>query len=304
VLIGAGISLSRVLRDVARGALVMLLFDTVVAIAYVKFGWGWLALPHIPLAIFGGVIGAIVGFRNNSAYARWWEARTLWGQIVNQSRSLARQTLSMVEDCKSCDPSQRIRIQRQIIFLQIAYVHALRCQLRGLPPWEDLERLLDSETVGRFRSCRNVAVCIQKEIASLVAECFNQGWIDNLRWSAMDRTLSELMNAQGGAERIKNTPMPKHYDVFPQLFVSVYCVLLPLGMVQSLELFTPLGSSLVGVIFMALDEIGRDLENPFDNGVHDVALNAITRTIEIDLKQLVGEANLPQPEKVVNGVLW
>ena len=110
----------------------------------------------------------------------------------------------------------------------------------------------------------------------------------------MDRNLDDLMDAQGGAERIKNTPLPKRYDYFPMLFVRIYCILLPIGMVESLGWFTPLvyaagfmplvmplGSTLVGLMFLALDKIGRDLEDPFDNKMYDVPLTAITRTIEI-----------------------
>jgi putative membrane protein len=112
------------------------------------------------------------------------------------------------------------------------------------------------------------------------------------------------MNAQGGAERIKNTPLPKQYDYYPQLFVTMYCILLPLGMVASLKLLTPIGSTLVGFMFLALDQIGRDLEAPFENDEHDVPITAISRTIEINLKQLLGERELPEPVKPVYGVLW
>ncbi|MBV9502756.1 MAG: hypothetical protein JO138_25570 [Acidobacteriaceae bacterium] len=294
------------LRDVGRVAGLLLFYDTCVAIAYVIFGWSWLSMPHIPLAIFGGVIGVIVGFRNTSSYARWWEARTLWGQVVNQSRNLGRQTLSMIEPAEPSDASafESSDVQRQVILLQVAYVHALRCQLRGLLPLQDLKQILGAETIERFRTSTNVPLSIQKQISSLLTKCFELGWIDSVRWAAIDRSLSELLNAQGGLERIKNTPIPKQYDVFPQIFVTVYCLLLPLGMVADLGLFTPLGSTLVGLILLTLDEIGRDLENPFENKVHDLPLNAIARNIEIDLKELLQDPNVPEPEKAVDGVLW
>jgi ion channel-forming bestrophin family protein len=306
VIIAGSISLSRILREVYRVAGVMLVYDTCVAIAYVKFGLHWISMPDIPLAIFGGVITAIIGFRNNSSYARWWEARMLWGQVVNQSRNLGRQTLSMFESAEPSDASafERSEVQRQIILLQVAYVHALRCQLRALLPWKDLEHILGADNIEPFRRSSNVPLSIQKQIGLLLAKCFEHGWIDSVRWAAIDRSLSELLNAQGGLERIKNTPMPKHYDIIPQVFVTIYCVLLPLGMVASLKLLTPLGSTLVGVIVLALDQIGRDLENPFDNGVHDLPLNAISCNIEIDLRQLLGDRDVPEPEKIIDGVLW
>ena len=113
-----------------------------------------------------------------------------------------------------------------------------------------------------------------------------------------------LADLQGGSERIKNTPMPKQYDFFPHLFTRMYCLLLPLGLVNNMGWFTPLGSTLVGFIFLALDRIGRDLENPFDNTIYDIPLSAMSRTIEINLRQAMGERSLPEALQPVQGVLW
>jgi putative membrane protein len=292
------------LRYVARSLAMLFAFDMAVALIYVYGGWTGIAMPHIPLTIFGGVLGVIIGFRNNSSYQRWWEARTLWGHIVNHSRSLARQALSLPIAGDQADCFARREQQRQIVLLQIAYVHSLRCHLRGVSPWTELETLLPDYDWGMARSQRNVPLYIQKQIADILLVWLEQGWIDTIRWAAFDQTLSALMNAQGGAERIKNTPLPKQYDFFPQLFVTIYCILLPVGMVANLRLMTPIGSTLVGFIFLALDEIGRDLENPFENDEHDVPLTSISRTIEINLKQLLGETELPEAVEPVNGVLW
>jgi putative membrane protein len=98
--------------------------------------------------------------------------------------------------------------------------------------------------------------------------------------------------------------MPKQYDYFPQLFVQIYCMLLPLALVTSMGWLTPLGSTLVGFIFLALNQIGRDLEDPFENTVFDVPLTSITVTIEINLRQLLGEKDLPQAVVPVDGVMW
>jgi putative membrane protein len=141
-------------------------------------------------------------------------------------------------------------------------------------------------------------------MAAMLRDCQVRGWIDIAHWRAMDGSLDDLLDAQGGAERIKNTPMPKQYDHFPQLFVQIYCMLLPLALVTSMGWFTPLGSTLVGFIFLALDKIGRDLEDPFENSIYDVPLTAITNTIEINLRQLLGETTLPPPQIPIHDVLW
>jgi putative membrane protein len=292
------------LRYVGRPLALMFAFDVLVAVVYVYGGWTRIAMPNVPLTIFGGVIGVILGFRNASSYQRWWEARTLWGQIVNHSRSLARQVLSFPDPVEGSEAAELEASRRRIVLLQIAYVHSLRCQLRGQPPWSELEALMPDADWGTAKSERNIPLYIQRQIADIVGEWFKRGWIDNLRWTALDATLTALMNAQGGAERIKNTPMPKQYDYYPQLFVTVYCILLPLAMVANLRMMTPIGSTLVGFIFLALDQIGRDLEAPFENDEHDVPLTAISKTIEINLKQLLGDTELPEPVKPVYGVLW
>src|SRR5215831_10767895 len=122
----------------------LVLFDSAIAAAYVFAGWTWLALPDVPLSIFGGVIGLIAGFRNASAYARWWEARTVWGGIVNSSRSFAREVLTMITTPEASSASQHelSHIKRKLVLFQIAYVHALRNHLRGTPPWPDLTGLV------------------------------------------------------------------------------------------------------------------------------------------------------------------
>jgi putative membrane protein len=280
--------------------------DVAIASAYVFLGWTWLSLPQTPLSIFGGVLGVIAGFRNASAYARWWEARTIWGAIVNNSRSFAREVLSMVapaEGKASCE-AEICQTRRELIMLQIAYVHALRNALRGSPPWEDLAGLIPDAEIARLRSQNNVPLAIQQKMAGIIADCRRRGWIDDMRWIILDRTLSNLMDCQGASERIKNTPMPRLYGVFIRLFINLYCLLLPLGMVSSLKLLTPVGSTLVGFIFLVLDQLGRDLESPFENRASDIPLTAISRTIEINLRQLIGEIDVPKPLAPVAGILW
>ena len=278
-------------------------WDVLVVVAYKVLHLHWIATSAIPLALYGSAIGIIVGFRNNSAYARWWEARTLWGQIVNESRSLARQVVT-APHAPAAEAAELRTRQSRIVHHQIAYVHALRQQLRKLDPFASIDSFLTSEDRESLRSQSNVALAIQRNLGMQLAEMRERGWIDGLAWQAMDRNLDDLLNAQGGAERIKNTPLPKQYDFFPMLFVQIYCLLLPVGMVESLGWFTPLGSTLVGFMFLALDKIGRDLEDPFENTIYDLPLTSITTTIEINLRQLLGETSLPEALKPVNGILW
>jgi putative membrane protein len=289
---------------VGKGLLILLAYDIAVVLAYRAGYLHWSALEQIPLSLFGSAVGVLLAFRNTTSYARWWEARTLWGSIVNNSRSWGRQVTTVMHTDEASAQSSLLQTQRKMIYYQIAWVHALRQHLRKLDPLEDIRSILPVEELEELGRENNVPVAIQQRQSTLLRDALDRGWIDELQWRAMDESLNDLVDAQGGAERIKNTPMPRQYDFLPQLCAHVYCMLLPLAMVSSLGWFTPLGSTLVGFIFLALDKIGRDLEDPFDNKIHDIPLTAITRTIEINLRQMLGENGVPKVSVPVNGVLW
>ncbi len=296
--------LRRLLAYVGLPLLVLFLYDLAIVLMYQVAGWKWISLQHIPLALFGSAIGLIVAFRNNSSYGRWWEARTLWGGIVNNSRSWARQVLTAIAPQAETDREAVREMQCRMILLQIAWVHALRQQLRGQPPLDELHGLLTEDDLVALAGQRSVPLALQIWQGELARQALEKDWIDSLQWSALDNTLNDLADLQGGSERIKNTPMPKQYEFFPQVFTKMYCLLLPLGLVSNMGWFTPLGSTLVGFIFLALDRIGRDLENPFDNTMYDIPLTSMSRTIEINLRQAMGERSLPEPLQPVRGVLW
>jgi putative membrane protein len=279
-------------------------FDVIVVVAFKVLHLRWIAQPAIPLSLLGSAIGVIVGFRNNSSYGRWWEARTLWGAIVNNSRTLARQAVTAMRPRTEEDVQNVQYLQQRIVLLQIAWVNCLRQQLRGLEPWWELKDILPQEEILLLKHEKNVALEIQKRIGLLVTEAYENGWLNERQWANMDDTLSRLCDAQGGSERIKNTPMPRQYDYFPRIFVHLYCLLLPLSMVANLGWWTPFGSTGVGLIFLALNQIGTDLEDPFSNSIFDIPLTAICRTIEVNLRQMLAEKEIPALERPIDGVLW
>lgn len=291
--------LGRVFQSLGPHILSLLAWDLLIVLVVKVMRWDWIASRDIPLALYGSTIGIVVAFRNSSAYSRWWEARTIWGQIVNSSRNLARQV------CAGLSENPEIAaMQRKIVYYQIAFVCALRQQLRGLEPASEIKGFVSSEELAHLLREKNLSLALQIRIAAVLREARNREWISDWEWQSIDRTLSDLMASQGAAERIKNTPLPKQYDFFLILFVVIYCLLLPVGMVSALGWFTPLGSTLVGFMFLALDRIGRNLEDPFDNTVYDLPLTAITRTIEINLRQMLGETASREPESARDGVLW
>ncbi|MBL8949912.1 MAG: hypothetical protein JNK82_03985 [Myxococcaceae bacterium] len=291
------LSLRRTWPQLSKRLMQLLLFDTVVAGLYSALDFTWVSQP-IPLAMMGAALSLFLGFRNNSAYDRWWEARSLWGGLVNQSRTLARQALTLV------DPQGDDRAGPEIVQLQIAYVHALRCHLRQQNPFAELKTLLPAQIVAKLRGQRNVPIAILLTIGQHLRQLFAAKRIDSIRFTSMDNTLSELCNLQGACERIKNTPLPRQYEYFPRVLVGMYCVMLPIGLVGSLGMLTPIVSSLVSFIFVALETIGRDLESPFANAVSDTPLTALTNNIEINLRQNIGDPALPNEVRPVHGFVY
>jgi len=297
VIVEQRLKLPWILRSVGPPLLVLLAYDIAVTVLFVVYHQRWIGLD-LPLALLGSTLAIIVGLRNNASYARWWEARTLWGSAVNNSRSLARGAIAMLQGTLGEARATAL------VHLQIAWAHALRLALRREDPWSELEQLLPADVLRRVRGAANVPTALQAEMGRLLSEADQAGGLASVRLAALDRTLTELANAQGGLERIKNTPLPRQFDWFPRIFISVYSLLLPLGLVNDLGPATPIGSTVISFAFYVLDQIGRDLENPFEGTPHDVPMSAITRTIEIDLRQMLRERETPQPLAPVHGVLW
>jgi putative membrane protein len=192
--------------------------------------------------------------------------------------------------------------------LQIALVNALRAHLRKQDAAAAARPYLapaDAEAaLGDGSDGRNVPSALLKVMGLRLRDAFAAGRLDPIRLSALDASLSEMTDLLGACERIKNTPLPRQYDTVPQLAIYAYSVLLPLGLVQSLGWWTPLVSSLITFVFIAIDSIGSNIEDPFENTLHDVPMTALCRTIEIDLRRLVGETEgLPRPVDASRGVL-
>jgi ion channel-forming bestrophin family protein len=298
----------RLLLDTARylgwPLLFVLAYDVLVVVVYKAGFLHWAAFHQIPVTLLGSIVSILVAFRNSTSYSRWWEARTLWGSIVNNSRSWGRQVTTAVRPASPACSAETEQTQRKMVYYQIAWVNALRQHLRHLEPWEQIAPFLSPEELASLRSQRNIPVAIQQWQSTLLRDLLDRRCIDITQWRAMDESLNDLVDAQGGAERIKNTPMPRQYDYLPKLCVQIFCILLPLAMGANMGWFTPLGSALVGFIFLSLDRIGRDLEDPFDNTINDIPLTAMCRTIEVNLRQMLGEAAPPPDERPVDGILW
>lgn len=291
--------LPRMLRYIGWPLALLLVWDVLVTLAYVYLPHPEFELPILPMTLLGSALALFLGFRNNNAYNRWWEARTLWGAMVNASRSYGRAVIHLID----IRPESH-DLRHALVMRQVAYVNALRCHLRRQPALEEIRPFLGEGEAEGLKSAANVPNVILNETAALLSDAMRQGWMDSIRRTQIEQLLVDMSNAQGGMERIKNTPLPREYAYFPTLFVQVFCILLPVGLVDSLGIYTPLASTIVGFMMLAMDRIGGDLQDPFENRAHDVPLTSICRTIQIDLEQLCGEPDVPPPVRPVNHVLW
>ncbi|ALS93857.1 bestrophin family protein [Xanthomonas oryzae] len=283
-----------VFNQVWRCLAVLFVWDVLITIIYYVLPF---RAPALPLTIFGSALALLLGFRANSTYQRWWEGRVLWGQMINASRNLVRLSVSMLS------APDTAALGRAIALRQIAYVNVLRCQLRRLPVATALKPPLDADEVAAVSTRTNVANGLLDITGRSVEQARRDGWIDSIQQASVERILVDIANAQGGMERLKNTPLPYQYRFYPNLFTRLFCVLLPIGLVETLQYATPVGSTVAGLMFLAVLKIGDELVDPFANTIHDLPVDAMCRTVEIDALQAIGEP-APEPMQPVDGVLW
>lgn len=255
---------------------------------------------QIQYTLFGTAIALFVGFAVNAAYGRWWEARTLWGQVVNSSRSLAREAVVLLDRTA---PDARPALVDEIVRGQVAYVHVLRTALRQQPLPREAEVYLPEDVLARVTAAANRQTAILTWLGGLVTEARRRGMVGELSSLQLEQTLVTLTDAQGGLERIKNTPMPVQYRFLPRFFARAFCVILPFAIVGDLGWATPIGSGLVGLMFLLAIQIADDLADPFADSLYDVPMTALCRTIEIDLVQMI-DAEPPRQVQPVGNVLW
>lgn len=261
------------------------------------------SLTATPFSLIGVALGIFLGFRNNTSYQRFWEGRILWGRLVNTSRSLTRQVLTLIQAPPEEAGAQQA-CQRELVHSLSAYVHALRIHLRGeTEAYADLARLIPAEEVVAMSATSNPPIALIKTMGERLSAAWRKGWIDAFHLPILEASLSGLTDIQGGCERIKSTPIPFSYTLLIHRIVAVYCLALPFGIVDTTHWATPLVVILVGYAFYGLDAIGDEIENPFGNDPHDLPLAAMSTMIEVNVREALGETDLPALRPPVDNIL-
>ena len=265
----------------------MLLFAVAIAMVWAHHNYpGFPELEGTGFTVFGIALSLFLGFRNNAAYDRWWEARKLWGGLLADLRSLARE-LDIFET-----NTQR---RHDILHLALAFIHLHRASLRGLLP-DDAEATRHG---GQFVTDPHPPESALNAIATLLARARQEGSIDGFGAKALGERIASIALQQAGCERIANTPLPFVYSLLIYRTTYLYCLLLPLALIGTAGWLTPIFVVIVGYVFLGLAEVTEDLSHPFGTTPNALPLDAISRTAEICLAPHLGEQP-PEPLQAID----
>ncbi len=260
-----------------------------------------ITVTPIPFTLIGLPLAIFLGFRNNTAYDRYWEARKLWGELLLRMRSLSRQCQGLIRLDQPLDPARRdddVRVR--MVHRAIAFAHALRLQLRDQKDDALLQRWVVPEEFARVRTASNPADALMLAMGRDLGECVRRGQLEPCLAVPLDGTLTALTAAAASCERIKNTPVPFSYTLLLHRTAYLYCFLLPFGLVDTTGFMTPFVVGIVAYTFFGLDALGDEIEEPFGLESNDLPLDTLCRAIEVNLRESLGETDLPPPLRPVN----
>jgi putative membrane protein len=250
-------------------------------------------LPEMPLTIpafIGTAISILLSFKLNQSYDRWWEARKIWGAIVNDSRSFVIQLQSFT--AKGNDP-----IIKKLAFRQIAWCYSLGQSLRGLNPTENLDKFISTPDLEEIKQHANKPLALLQLHGKDIKHLKESNQLDNFSQIQLDNTLVRLCDSQGKAERIKSTVFPVTYRLFLHGIIYLFVVSLSISLKDVAGFFEIPLLLIISTAFFLLEKSATHMQDPFENKPTDTAMTTIATTIEINIKQLLKETEIPQPHK-------
>src|ERR1700761_9485205 len=268
---------------------ILLLFSTLITAFRETLYKYNLHLNPAPFTLFGIALALFLGFRNTASYDRFSEGRRLWGSLLNTSRSLTRQALTLT------DKPRDVKETSLFVNYLIALAYNLKHQVRDTDPIPDINRLLPAALAIRVKAARYKPIFLVRELGGWVQTCKNREHIDSVAQRSFDNNLNQLTDIIGGCERIAGTPIPYSYSVLLHRTIYIYCFFLPLGLVESLGWMMPIFVTFIAYTYVALEAIADELENPFGLAANDLALDAICHNIENSLLELDDRPLRPNP---------
>lgn len=300
---------------------ILLTTAVAVVLTYADMEFWVLDLTTIPFSMVGVTLGIFLGFRNNTSYDRFWEGRKLWGSLVNTARTLARQYVTLVgpmdklegrltdgthslyrgssiapDVASDEDTKELLTFHREMVRRVAAYVHALRLHLRDEKDYSELasKGILAEDEVDLLYGESNPPISMLTTMGQRGREAWLRGWVHPMHLRVLEETLTVLCNVQGACERIRSTPIPFTYSALLHRLVHLYCYALPFGLVSHLGAATPLVVAVVAYCFFGLDSVGEEIEDPFGKDANDLPLLQLSTMIEVNVRQRVGDTDLPE----------
>lgn len=319
-----------------RITLMALLTGCIAIFVYEYLGWGWVAIPWLPISLIGIATAFYVGFKNSQSYDRSWEARKIWGSITNLSRGYAStlRAFTRSEFSSNTIPQEQIDKEvKTILYRHIGWLYTLKNAMSQRTSWEhssvaarrqrkalhthehnfeeEIKEFLSVEEQAWLKTKKNGATQLLDIQSQHMARLRREGLIDDFRHMELQKFIKELYDEQGKSERIKNTPFPRQYATISTIFIAIFVIMLPFGMITE---FKKLGDGMewllvpfnlvVSWVFVLMEYTGDVSENPFEGLLNDVPLRSIVRNIEIDIKDMLGEEQLPARVEPIYGALF
>ena len=294
MLLKKGIPLRYIFGTIRYEILAVTVYTLLINILYYQYGLREIAIPLAIPMVLGTVLSLLLAFRSNQAYDRWWEARTIWGAIVNDSRSLVRQLTSMINNTNESEEIRHFR--DQFARRQIAWNYALGQALRKKDPLKGLDRLLSRRELNFVSKFDNVPAGLLQMHSRDLRYALQQEWINSYQQVEMDRTLTRLCDAMGKCERIKNTIFPATYSLYTHFAVIFFILLLPFALIDSLGIVEVPLVAAISASFLLIEKMAINLQDPFENKPTDTPMTSIARKVERDLLQMLEETQIPEVE--------
>jgi len=269
------------------------LFNEYILHHYIEF-------PTIVPGILGPALAFFIGFNNNQAYDRWWEARKIWGGLVNDSRTWARQLMQYASESDTEVNKELNTVKKRAIYRHIAFLYALKDNLRGesIKDYRQYLSVEEFDTVEKESNIHNAILSFQAKDLEYMKK---SNWIDGFKFIEMNKIIIRFCDWIRMSERIKNTVFPTTYTYYTRLFIWFFIISMTFVFSDLVGAWSILFGVLVGYIYIVMHSIGLAILNPFEPVPSSISLDQITRTIEINLLETLGESVTPEPIKSVRG---
>ena len=332
--IGKSYKLSEFLLWTRRNIFWHVVMATIPTVLYQQFAIRWLSIPWSIVALLGSATAFIIGFKNVQTYNRTWEARQIWGAVIGASWSWALMCRDFIADTHKC---------REIIYRHFAWLTALRYQLRTEKNWEttnkpynkeykkfydvpeketplvqELIKYIAKREIKDVLSKNNKAIQLLRLQGIALKNLYKEELLDSFQFVSIHNLLQDLSGHQGKCERIKNFPYPRQYATINSFFLRLFCILLPFGLLEefnklndhaagimegNLVWFVIPFSVLISWVFTSLEQVGESTENPFEGSANDVSISQMSRIVEIDIREMLGETDLPPVLQPRNNII-